>query len=460
MSDKSETGPMPGESGRSLRHDRLQRLCSAYRRRLDHQTNYQAGLEQRLKELISALKEAQYHLGRLNSEIEEELETAQRIQEGLLPKELPEMANLKSAAIYIPAGKVGGDLYDVIITPRQKIAILIYDVSGHGIPAALIGAMAKMLFAHYIEKTDSPADVFYNVNKDLCRFIQTEQYLTAFLGIIDPVSNIMTFARAGHVPPLIYHEKDRSVTRLDSRGFFIGHSALLSIVEYCNETVRLETGDKLLFYTDGLTEGYDRQGGLYGVERLRNAFVACGGDDVQSVIGTIVDEQAAFRDGTPLRDDFTMLCVQIGDSRRLLAESGFSGADGPSILVVSQLHEIDNVCGAILREMDRQGFPDQSIKQFKVCIFEMLTNAIIHGNGGDPRKKVLVFYKVTEAEAVISVVDEGKGFDYSGVPDPLQPGNCTRDHGRGIFLIRHYCDEVTFNAAGNRIMGRKLLRRE
>ena len=220
--------------------------------------------------------------------------------------------------------------------------------------------------------------------------------------------------------------------------------------------MRLEPDDKLLFYTDGLTEGYNGNGMLYGGERLKRAFTEYGNADVRTVIDRVVADQTAFREGTPLRDDFTLLCVQIGDSKRLLAESGFTSEEGPSILMVTRLQEIDPACSVILRDMDSHGYPDRSIKQVKVGFFEMVTNAILHGNGGDPARKVLVFYRVTAVETVISVVDEGKGFDYSVIPDPLTPENRTRDHGRGLFLIRHYFDEVTFNAAGNRIMGRKL----
>lgn len=444
----------------TLRQERLLRLCRAYKRRQFELLDRQKSMLLVQRKQAAALKKAQYQLGRINSELDEELETAQRIQEGLLPKELPELVNLQSAAVYIPAGKVGGDLYDIITTPRQKIAILIYDVSGHGIPAALIGAMAKMLFAHYIEKSDSPAVVFQHVNQQLCRFIKTEQYLTAFLGVLDPVNNVLTYARAGHVPPLVYHAGDGTVSRLDSKGFFIGHSALLSIAEYNNDVVRLEPDDKLLFYTDGLTEGYNENGTLYGGDRLRTVFTGYGNADVKNVIDRVLADQTAFRDGTPLRDDFTLLCIQIGDSKRLLAESGFAPEDEPSILMATQLEEIDQVCSVILREMDCHGYPDKSIKQVKICIFEMMTNAILHGNRGKTGRKTLVFYNVTAIDTVISVVDEGEGFDYSAVPDPLTPENRTRDHGRGLFLIRHYLDDVSFNAAGNRIMGRKLLGRD
>jgi len=411
--------------------------------------------EKLLEERSRSVTELTYKLGRIHSELDDEMETAKRIQEGLMPKELPEAVNLRATAIYIPAGKVGGDLYDIIITPRQKIAILIFDVSGHGIPAALITAMAKMLFANAIEKSDSPAEVFKEVNKQLCNFIKTEQYLTAFLGVIDPVKNMMTYSRAGHVPPLVFNSKTTSVTKLDSKGFFIGHSALLNIAEYWNHDVQLAPEDKILFYTDGLTEGCSEDGKLYGAERLRDAFIKNGSYDIKLLIDKLVEDQEKFRQGTPLRDDFTLLCVEIQDSTYLLTDSGFTREDEPNILLVSSLNEIEKICSIILRELDKCGYGDKTIKQYKICIFEMITNAILHGNNNEPSKKAVVFYKITPVSASMSVIDEGDGFDYNNLPDPLSPENRMKDHGRGVFLMRHYFDEVLFNTKGNRILGRK-----
>jgi serine phosphatase RsbU (regulator of sigma subunit)/anti-sigma regulatory factor (Ser/Thr protein kinase) len=411
--------------------------------------------EKLLEERSRSVTELTYKLGRIHSELDDEMETAKRIQEGLMPKELPEAVNLRATAIYIPAGKVGGDLYDIIITPRQKIAILIFDVSGHGIPAALITAMAKMLFANAIEKSDSPAEVFKEVNKQLCNFIKTEQYLTAFLGVIDPVKNLMTYSRAGHVPPLVFNSRSASVTKLDSKGFFIGHSALLNIAEYWNNDVQLAPDDKILFYTDGLTEGCSEDGKLYGAERLRDAFIRNGSYDIKVLLDKLVEDQEAFRQGTPLRDDFTLLCVEIQDSTYLLTDSGFTREDEPNILLVSSLNEIEKICSIILRELDKCGYGDKTIKQYKICIFEMITNAILHGNNNDPSKKAVVFYKITPVSASMSVIDEGDGFDYNNLPDPLSAENRMKDHGRGVFLMRHYFDEVLFNTKGNRILGRK-----
>lgn len=445
---------------KNLRTDRIriQKLISRCRE-LKIENEYLGNLLEEQKDTIEQknliLEEASRKFNLVNFELEEELETARRIQEGLMPALLPELVNLQAAAVYIPTGKVGGDLYDVIITPSQKIAVLIYDVSGHGIPAALIGAMAKMLFAHFIEKTESPAEVFREVNKQLCHFIRTEQYLTAFLGFIDPIKNRMIYSRAGHVSPLIYNSRNGQIVRLDSKGFFIGHSALLDIVEYRDNVVQLDSGDKILFYTDGLTEGVNENHELYGGDRLTNVFQQCGSSDVQTIIDLVVSDQANFRNGTALRDDFTILCIEMGDSDYLLADSGFTRQDEPNILIVNKFNDIEKVCSMILKEMDRSGFDDKAIKQFKICIFEMLTNAFQHGNRGDESKKVRVFYKITSFSSTISVIDEGKGFDHRNVPDPLLPENRMKDHGRGVFLIRHYLDEVEYNAKGNRVLGRK-----
>lgn len=441
-----------------LHHERYKRLLMQFRQlRLQKKQLKKTNelLQKKIEEQEISLKELNYNLGRINFELDEEMETAKRIQEGLMPKVLPEMINVSSAAVYIPASKVGGDLYDIIMTPSQKTAVLIFDVSGHGIPAALVGAMAKMLFAHFIEKTESPAEVFRLVNKQLCSFIKTEQYLTAFLGIIDPIKNVMTYSRAGHVPPLVFHKKIEQITRLDSKGFFIGHSSLQNIAEYWEKNINLEPGDKILFYTDGLTEGASPSGELYGSERLRAAFNYCAKGNLNDVLDYVVTDQKAFRNGTPLRDDFTMLCIELGNTEALLNDSGFCREDEPNIRLVYTFADIDKTCAAVLKEMDRCGFSDKNIKQLKICIYEMLTNALLHGNKDDSSKRVIVFYKITPFAATISVMDQGDGFNYNDIPNPLLPENRMKDHGRGLFLIRHYLDEVSFNETGNRITGRK-----
>ncbi len=263
-------------------------------------------------ELDKELRRVRQDLLRLRSSMNEELEMARTIQESLRPSILPDSLNLRSAALYLPEGKVGGDFYDIIITPFDKVAILIFDVSGHGVPAALIGAMAKMLFSHFIETLQSPADIFTQVNERLCKFVKSEHYLTAFLGIINPIENTMVFSKAGHAPPLVISPREQKVRFLDSRGFFIGHTALANIVHYTDESLRLGIGDKLLLYTDGLTEAQNGAGELYGHQRLLSMVRVKADEEPHQLLSSILQNLTCFREEYPLRDDITIVCLEMG----------------------------------------------------------------------------------------------------------------------------------------------------
>jgi sigma-B regulation protein RsbU (phosphoserine phosphatase) len=273
-----------------------------------------ASAKARLQWLIAdqakKLLQAELGLQRARAEIDRELEIAKSVQAGLLPRRLPEFVTLKVADTYIPTGKVGGDLYDIVITPTHKIAVLIFDVSGHGVPAALIASMAKMLFAHYIEMLESPSAVFTEVNKRLCAMINTDHYLTAFLGVLDSMRNTMVYARAGHVRPVLYRAATGEVETMGARGFFIGHSALLEIAEYTEEKVALEPNDKMLFYTDGLTEGCNPAHEFYGLNRLLEIVKENGSLPPRAFLDSILEDQTRFRGGHELRDDFSMLCIE------------------------------------------------------------------------------------------------------------------------------------------------------
>ncbi len=401
------------------------------------------------------LIEANQTLQQVKEEMNEELDMAMNVQTSLMPNELPDFTNITISSIYIPAGKVGGDFYDIINTQTQKIAILIFDVSGHGVPAALIGATAKMLFAHYIETLESPATIFSEVNLKLCSFLKTDHYLTAFLGILDPIQNKMVYSRAGHVKPIVYHAKQKKVSTLDARGSFIGHSALAQIAEYREDTIQFAPDDKILFYTDGLTEGNNRNNELYGKDRLMKAVKKFGELPLREVLNKIIEDQNRFRQEVELRDDFTMLCIQIGDSEHLLKESGFTKEDAPNILIIHKLSDIEKVCSLILKAMDNFGFPDKDIKRMKVCIFEMAINAVVHGNRNNSNKKALILYKVLPHMVTISVVDDGDGYDHAALPNPLDNENLLKDHGRGVYIVKTYMDEVHFNKKGNRILVKK-----
>jgi len=254
------------------------------------------------------------------------------------------------------------------------------------------------------------------------------------------------------VRPVVYRAAAKRVETLGGRGFFLGHSALLDIAEYSEESIEFAPADKVLFYTDGLTEGCNPANELYGIQRLLEVVEKNGHREPRAFLDAVVEDQARFRNGQELRDDFSMLCIETISSEWLLKESGFTREDEPRVLMASTYVDIDHVCSTILRAMDDNGYSDTDIKHAKICIFEMLMNAIEHGNRGDSRKKVIILYAISPEQLRVSVIDEGEGYDYRSLPSPLTSENILKDHGRGVFLIREYMDDVTFNDKGNRIL--------
>lgn len=380
-----------------------------------------------------------------------ELELARIVQRGMMPSTLPNAQNMDLASVYLPADMVGGDFYDVLITRRRKIALLIFDVSGHGVAAALVGAMCKMLFTNYIEQDLSPAEVFEKVNTDISDKLSSGHYLTAFLGIIDPSSNTMVYSRGGHTAPLLFRHRTGEVIELEGSSMFIGHPALKENATYFEDSVNLYWHDKLVLYTDGVTEATDPDENMYGIERLLEKTKASGHLNPELFVQRVIADNEEFRKGQELDDDLTLLCIRIGCSQSIIERSGFTVEDSPGVLVLSDLKEIESNASVILRELDRSGLPAKMFFSAHMCIHEMLDNALRHGNKLDPEKKVFLLYKVKMDQFIISVVDQGEGFNYNNLPDPHLPENTIKDHGRGLFLVMQYMDEVEFNEKGNRV---------
>ena len=112
---------------------------------------------------------------------------------------------------------------------------------------------------------------------------------------------------------------------------------------------------------------------------------------------------------------------------------------------------MDRTTATVLAAMDVAGYADEAIRRMKIVLTELLVNAIIHGNGKDPMKKVVVGHKVNRKRVTVSILDEGKGFDPKNIPDPTLPENLERPCGRGLFIVRHYVESIMFNDTGNRV---------
>jgi len=236
-------------------------------------------------------------------EMEQELATARRIQDSILPRSSPELQALRLAARYQPMTAVAGDFYDFAKLGDAHLTILVADVSGHGVPAALVASMLKVCFAALREKARDPASVLTGLNVML-RDSLGGQYVTAACASIDTHEKIITYSGAGHPPALLLRRQAGSVVPLLENGLFIGPFPQAS---YANLSISFQPGDRLLLYTDGIPEATARDGEEFGQERLAAFLIATADLPPQQLIERLFQEIAT----SSQQDDQTALLAHF-----------------------------------------------------------------------------------------------------------------------------------------------------
>jgi len=243
-----------------------------------------------------------------NEEIERDLTIAADIQRALLPDILPEVEGVEIAASTLPSKSVGGDLYDVSKFVSGRLSIAIGDVSGKGVPAAIL--MAN-LYASYkgLARANLPAEVLMgNLNQLIHDNTEPDRYATFFYAIYDPEEEWLAYCNGGHNPPILLR-KGGDVEYLKTGGPAIG---FVTDKEYHSSRVDLFSGDRLLFYTDGVTEAANRKGEFYGEERLKELAVKSRNESATAMHDEIMRDIASYTKGVPERsDDITLVILRI-----------------------------------------------------------------------------------------------------------------------------------------------------
>jgi sigma-B regulation protein RsbU (phosphoserine phosphatase) len=254
-------------------------------------------------ELLAKL-EAQIERGRRLRALDREQDEAREIQRRLLPRSLPEPPGYHIASAWRPAHNVSGDYFDVIDLGEDRVALCIGDVSGKGLPAALLMSNVQAAVRVFASSTAAPAEVCAKVNRILCGNLAANKFVTFVYGVLDTRCGRFTYVNAGHNPPILATAAGR-VGELRDGGMALGFDADET---YAEGHVDLGPGDCLLLFTDGLTEAEDEAEQPFGPERLAERLVAGLDIPVPQQLERIVDEVCAFG-SEPLRDDSTALLL-------------------------------------------------------------------------------------------------------------------------------------------------------
>ena len=196
------------------------------------------------------------------NEIQNELEVARRIQLSILPAEFPKSVHFQIASRYLPMTSVAGDFYDYVVADDHQAGLLIADVSGHGVPAALIASMVKLAASSQRSTADDPARFLTGMNAALCGNTQN-QFVTAAYVHLSAQSGELRYSAAGHPPMLLL--RNGTITRVEENGLML---AAFDFASYANAVHKLESGDRLLLYTDGIIEAANASGDFFGQDSL------------------------------------------------------------------------------------------------------------------------------------------------------------------------------------------------
>jgi sigma-B regulation protein RsbU (phosphoserine phosphatase) len=236
-----------------------------------------------------------------------EMSLASGIQQSLLPKRLPQTPHFKLHAITRPCQTVGGDYYDVVPLPGGRCGLTVADVSGKGLPAAMMSVMMQGAFDAVAAGDPDLEELFHRVNDYLCERTPSEMYATMFYGVLDP-SGRFDFVNAAHPAPVVVR-CNGDVVLLSSSNFPIG---MFPGARFTHESVQLGPGDKVAIFSDGVSEAQNTSREFYGETRLREFLTGCDGVPVEQTCDRIVEAVENFAGLAPQADDITVLMVHYG----------------------------------------------------------------------------------------------------------------------------------------------------
>jgi len=403
--------------------------------------------------LYQALKRDQEKVAR-------ELRMASRIQHSIIATHVP-CASMRVVSRLMPASAVGGDFFSVIPLERdsrfcfycssevqdrcqklhtefcpQKFGLMIGDVANKGLPAALIMSVLTAVLNQVGRRQASPRAVLNEANTAFRRFFSESQYgfATLFYAFYDNNENTLTYSRAGHEPPILIRARNGDLQYLEGEGFPVG---LMEDGQYQERTVRLKRGDRVILYTDGLTGALNARGEMLGRKRLEELVKAHAGAEIESFLDALADEIMLFTGDAPQPDDIAVMVMELEDLYDL------------TMTVGTDVRQIRLVINNVLETL--QGFEGlRDPVTLRLCLEELLHNAMEHGNRCDRAKKVYITVKAEPKRAIIRVRDEGEGFDFrKAIGKHKDREDVLSDRGRGLLIVNHYADELRFNREGN-----------
>ena len=408
--------------------------------------------------------------------IQKELDIAAKVQLSLMPDPLPASSVFSISGTMKPAKEVGGDFFDYFRIDENKVGIVIADVSGKGVPAALFMVMARTVLRATIRRNqDSPGEVLRRVNDFLERNNAEQMFVTVFFGVLYESTGRFIFANGGHNPPILVRNGGAVPLELTG-GVILG---MIDSLDYDESHIDLSPGDRLVFVTDGLSEAFNKESEAYGDERLIAAAAEAAAHPTQGPdenIAEIVRSVEKFVGDAPQFDDIT--CVVLHYKRRGAEETGGTievlqeevpGRPEPdsvltdsgsvlSFTIKNRLEELARLADIIDARSEERNWPDGWAINLNVCLDELITNVISYGyrdhpDGRDAESdEIRIVVIEADDDLIVEMEDHGSSYNpFVEAPEPDVDAS-VKDRkigGLGVYLVKQLTDEASWERRGD-----------
>ncbi|MBF0288543.1 MAG: SpoIIE family protein phosphatase [SAR324 cluster bacterium] len=263
-------------------------------------------LKQKEKTIQESYQVIRTHQDRLISELKQ----AKATQHSILPQQFPQILNGRVAVKYVLMEEIGGDFYDVFELEENLFGLMVADVTGHGVSAALLSFMFSSLFSQACHAGTSTAVTMRLTNSYIENKVEDGKFATMCYAIYNSTTQQLTYTVAGHPPGLVIRPSTNEIIELDTKGAIVG---LLSteMINYEEKTIQLYTGDKLLLYTDGILEIFNEQGKMLGLSGLKSFVLQNQNSTIENLLEQLYEFGNEFSEGNGFTDDVTMLVFEI-----------------------------------------------------------------------------------------------------------------------------------------------------
>lgn len=383
---------------------------------------------------VDKLKE---YIAEAEQRIDAELKYAKEIQHSVLPSIFPPFPDRKEMDIFATmetAKQVGGDFYDFYMLPNNRLAFLMADVSGKGIPAAMFMMRSRTLIKSLAEMGLSVEQILYRANNKLCNHNDSNMFVTAWMGILDINTGHVDFVNAGHNFPLVKLGKNFEYLETTPDFILAGWDGF----KYKKYSLNLKKGDMLYLYTDGVTEAQNIDGQLYGESRLHRYINSLEHSDVTDICNKIMADVHAYAGEAEQSDDITMMCIRYNGV-------DYAGDDN-EITVPAELASIEKVTDFVVKKLQLCNADESVIRDFAVINDEIVSNIANYAYEDSTGQTITV--RIDELSDTLKMTYIDSGYPYNPLekqdPDITLAASERAIGGLGIFLVKKMTDNMTY----------------